>query len=73
MDISGCSMRAASRRTEGRRTKVRRACRNDEDVRRTIFYQKPNWAAVSFSVSAERFRAASSLSDTGVLMAVLTP
>ena len=27
-----------------------------------------NWAAVSFSVSAERFRAASSLSETRVLM-----
>lgn len=37
------------------------------------FYQKPNWAAVSFSVSAERFRAASSLSETGVLMVLLTP
>lgn len=35
--------------------------------------QKPNWAAVCFRVSAERFRAASSRSDTGVLMAVLTP
>ena len=41
--------------------------------RQSIRYQKPNWAAVSFSVSAERFRAASSRSETGVLMAVLTP
>ena len=42
-------------------------------LRTAIFYQKPNWAAVSFSVSAERFRAASSLSETGVLMVLLTP
>lgn len=35
--------------------------------------QKPNLAAVSFSVSAERFSAASSRSDTGVLIREFTP
>ena len=35
--------------------------------------QKPNLAAVSFSVSAERFNAASSRSDTGVLIREFTP
>ncbi len=36
-------------------------------------YQKPNFAAVSLRVSAERLSAASSLSDTGVARRELTP
>ena len=54
-------------------TKVGRVLCGAKGAPYSDFYQKPNWAAVSFSVSAERFRAASSLSETGVLMVLLTP
>lgn len=48
-------------------------CRGFLGKRITDGRQKPNLAAVSFSVSAERFSAASSRSDTGVLMREFTP
>ena len=54
-------------------TRQKKKCRRIIGGTHIIANQKPNWAAVSRSVSAERLRAASSRSETGVLMREFTP